>query len=333
MVREHIKESKSYRAAKEMTVEDWFDIWQKDYLINVKPSTVVSYRQSSGHILPVLGEIRLQELEPHMVQHLITVLREKDLSPKTIHNVHGVLHRALQQALQNFYVDFNAADFVTLPRVERPELEVLDVAGTKRFLRYIQGERYEDVFRFILFTGVREGEALGLTWDCVDFAKGKIMIKRQLQREKKRGGKYVLASLKNDRPRKLFPAPQVMTELERYQRKQLRWRLRTGSEWKNTMNLVFTQDDGAHICAPTILRDFKRIAAQIGQPALRIHDLRHSYAVAALQAGDDIKTLQYNLGHATAAFTLDVYGHCTDDMQRASSDRMAEYISKIMAIG
>lgn len=333
MMSNYIRLTKSFQSAEKMTVADWLDTWRRDYLINVKPSTAVSYQQSCEHILPVLGEIRLQELEPHMVQHLITVLRRENLSPKTIHNVHGVLHRALQQALQNFYVDYNAADFVTLPRVVRPELEVLDIEGTKRFLHRIRGERYEDVFRFILFTGVREGEALGLTWDCVDFTKGRIMIKRQLQREKQRGGTYVLAPLKNDRPRKLFPASQVMAELEKYQKKQLRWRLRAGPEWKNNMNLVFTQEDGDHICAPTILRDFKRIAAEIGQPALRIHDLRHSYAVASLQAGDDIKTLQHNLGHATAAFTLDVYGHCTDDMQQASSERMAEYIAKVMATG
>ena len=332
MVSSHIRKTKSFRSAQKMTIADWIGIWQRDYLLNVKQSTSASYSQSCGHILPVLGAIRLQELEPHMVQHLITTLREKGLSPKTIHNVHGVLHKALQQALQIFYVDYNAADFVTLPRVERAELEVLDMDGTIRFLRRIQGERYEDVFRFILFTGVREGEALGLTWDCVDFATGKLWLKQQLQKEKKRGGRYLLTSLKNDRPRMLIPAKQVLELLAACQTKQNIWKIRSGPAWKNHMNLVFTQENGDHICAPTILRDFKRVAADIGQPALRIHDLRHSYAVAALQAGDDIKTLQQNLGHATAAFTLNVYGHCTEDMQRASSARMAAYLAKLNVI-
>ena len=63
----------------------------------------------------------------------------------------------------------------------------------------------------------------------------------------------------------------------------------------------------------------------------RFHDLRHSYAVAAIRAGDDIKTVQGNLGHATAAFTLDVYGHVTDQMKRESADRMERFIRTVSA--
>ena len=74
---------------------------------------------------------------------------------------------------------------------------------------------------------------------------------------------------------------------------------------------------------------FKKIADQIGASDARVHDLRHTYAVLSLQNGDDIKTVQTNLGHASAAFTLDVYGHVSDRMQRASADRMEEYIVNI----
>jgi integrase len=64
-------------------------------------------------------------------------------------------------------------------------------------------------------------------------------------------------------------------------------------------------------------------------PEERFHDLRHSFAVACLQNGDDVKTVQENLGHATASFTLDVYGHVTDRMKQASAQRMEEYFSKL----
>ena len=66
-------------------------------------------------------------------------------------------------------------------------------------------------------------------------------------------------------------------------------------------------------------------------PDARFHDLRHSYAVAAIRAGDDIKTVQGNLGHATAAFTLDAYGHVTDQMKRESADRMERFIRTVSA--
>ena len=63
-------------------------------------------------------------------------------------------------------------------------------------------------------------------------------------------------------------------------------------------------------------------------PNVRIHDLRHTYAVNSLRAGDDIRTVQENLGHATAAFTLDFYGHCTDEMRIASANRIQAFISQ-----
>ena len=75
-----------------------------------------------------------------------------------------------------------------------------------------------------------------------------------------------------------------------------------------------------------MVRHLKDAAASIGRPDLRVHDLRHSYAVAAIRAGDDIKTVQDTLGHATAAFTLDVYGHVTEEMKQESADRMEKFI-------
>ena len=77
---------------------------------------------------------------------------------------------------------------------------------------------------------------------------------------------------------------------------------------------------------------FKKIAARIDIPESRVHDLRHTYAVLSLQNGDDVKTVQQNLGHASAAFTLDVYGHVTDKMKDESASRMQNYIDSITEV-
>ena len=79
----------------------------------------------------------------------------------------------------------------------------------------------------------------------------------------------------------------------------------------------------------TVYDCFKRIVKKMGCPELRFHDLRHQYAVIAIKNGDDIKTIQGNLGHATAAFTLDVYGHVTEEMKRNSADRMENYMQTL----
>ena len=73
----------------------------------------------------------------------------------------------------------------------------------------------------------------------------------------------------------------------------------------------------------------QKVAAEIGVPNARVHDLRHTYAVLSLQNGDDIKTVQGNLGHATAAFTLDVYGHVSERMEEDSANRMQQYIENL----
>lgn len=104
-----------------------------------------------------------------------------------------------------------------------------------------------------------------------------------------------------------------------------------GELWENS-GLIFTNEVGHHLALHTVYKEFKKIVCSIGAPEVRFHDLRHSYAVASIRAGDDIKTVQGNLGHATASFTLDVYGHVTDQMKQASSARMDAYIKEILKL-
>ena len=92
---------------------------------------------------------------------------------------------------------------------------------------------------------------------------------------------------------------------------------------------MFTDEFDGHLIKATVYRSFKSVAKTIGRADARFHDLRHSYAVAAIRSGDDIKTVQSNLGYATAAFTLDVYGHVTDQMKQDSAARLEKFIEKV----
>jgi site-specific recombinase XerD len=104
-----------------------------------------------------------------------------------------------------------------------------------------------------------------------------------------------------------------MEALREQRREQNKWRLAAGSAWMDG-NFVFSDEIGAHLARQTIYKQYTKIVADMGLSKLRFHDLRHSYAVASIRAGDDIKTIQENLGHHAAAFTLDVYGHVTEKM-------------------
>ena len=135
-------------------------------------------------------------------------------------------------------------------------------------------------------------------------------------------------SPKSGKKHVIAPAESVMTLLKRHKAAQAEQRLLAGAGWEDS-GLVFTDNLGHHLSQTLIYRDFKSIVTSIGRPDARFHDLRHSYAVAAIRAGDDIKTVQETLGHATAAFTLDVYGHVTNQMKQASAERMDAYIKTV----
>ena len=323
-----------YFEPSKMTVSEWLDTWSKEYLNSVKPRTVESYKANiAQHIKPGIGAIRLSALTAVDVQRLYNNLTNKKtgtpLSAKSKKNVHGTLHKALEKAVSLGYIRHNPADRPDLPRIEKAEIKPLDDEEMARFLDTISSHEYEIIYRVTLFTGLREGEVLGLTWDCVDFQNGKIIVKQQLQKVRGTGGEYQLVSTKNGKSRTITPASYVIQLLRKQRAKQLENRLRAGALWDNPLDLVFTNELGKNLCAQTVYLKFKKLAAAAGVPSARFHDLRHSYAVAALRSGDDIKTVQSNLGHHTAAFTLDTYAHVTEQMQQESSARMDSFIERL----
>ena len=313
-----------------MKVGTWLDIWLEDYTVNNKPSTRGAYAEHvNSHIKPHLGEVQLQKLAPQQIQALYKkLLTEKHLSPKTVKNIHGVLHRALEQARRLGYLKINPADAVILPRVEKKQVRTMDTPDLAAFLKAIEGDRYELELFVAVFTGLRQGELLGLTWDCVDFEHNMLLINKQHNRAK--GEKeFKFSSLKNDQTRMLTVAEEVMDALRRQQERQALWALVVGEKWNNADYLVFTNEYGRYENNKTLYMNFRRIAKSLGLEGMRFHDLRHTYAVNSLKAGDDIKTLQENLGHATASFTLSTYAHATRTMKTASANRMSRFIESV----
>jgi len=197
-----------------MTVTQWLCIWVSEYLGSVKPNTKYDYeRVLENYVKPTLGAVKLQKLNPHQVQQCYNALqREKALSAKTVKNVHGVFHSALKQAQRLGYVQRNPADNKNLPRVERPDIQPIPENILPAFLEAIQGHEFEAVFFVTVFTGMRKGEVLGLTWSNVDFERGTVCIRQQLL--KKRGeNAFMLTSPKNDKPRTISPSPSTQSTL------------------------------------------------------------------------------------------------------------------------
>ncbi len=135
---------------------------------------------------------------------------------------------------------------------------------------------------------------------------------------------------KTGRSRLITVAPYVMQLLRARMEQQEAERMIAGEAWSNPPRLVFTDSAGGHLVHVIVYKDFKDVVTSLGFENARFHDLRHSYAVAAIESGDDIKSVQANLGHATASFTLDVYGHASQRMRQRSADRMERYIQDVL---
>lgn len=355
-------DNSDYFESSKISLGQWLDIWTAEYMGDKRYSTQKTYRANiETHIRPTLGAVKLSQLAPHVIQKFYNSLltsgckvpkRDKSgniikrdgkpiyesapMSAKTVRNIHGTLTKALSTAVDIGYLRINPADRVTLPRVEKKELAPLSDEQVRDFLREASNDDLEIILKVILFTGLRESEALGLTWDNIDFKAGTIKVCKQLQKRRIADGGATLAPTKIGKSRILKPAPFVMGLLDRQYREQSAQRLRAGDIWQGWQTaeerktaLVFTTSDGKSISQTSIRYHFKKVVTAIGVPSCRVHDLRHTFAVLSLQNGDDIKTVQGNLGHATAAFTLDVYGHVSEKMKEDSAARMEAYIKSL----
>lgn len=321
----------TYKEPCRLKVGEWLDTWQKEYLNNVKPLTERTYsEQIQRHIKPALGAARLEDLDTHTIQLFYNSLTSKGLSPKTVKNIHGILHTSLQQAIANGYIQRNPTEACRLPKVTRPDIQPLEPAEIARMLQEAENDAYCNLFIVAIFTGMRQGELLGLSWDAIDFESGVITVKQQLQCK---DGTYFLETPKNNKHRSILPASIVMEALKKEQAKQAMNQAAAGTAWSNTWQLVFTDALGKNLVRRTVVKHFKKLMARSEiSTVTRFHDLRHSFAVTSLYAGDDIKTVQANLGHATAQFTLDVYGHVTQKMRQESANRMQAFYEHLQTV-
>lgn len=316
----------TYTAPQRLTVGQWVDIWQRDYTGDLKPATVAVYRNNlNNHIKPALGAVRLADLHPHTVQNFINGLAP--LSPSSVRLAYKNLHAVLQKAVELEYIPRNPADRCVLPKVEQEEIKPLDDQQVAALLAAARDTKMEQFITVALFTGLRISELLGLTWDVVDFTRGTLTVNKQLAR--RRVGS-IFQSPKSGKPRTITPALAVMTALRKQRARQSEMQLRAGQLWDNPHGLVFTGDVGGPMSHSGTDKRFRALCAAAGLEGVRFHDCRHTYAVNAIRAGDDIKTVQSNMGHATAAFTLDKYGHFTERMKQDSAVRMENFMKDVL---
>ena len=228
------------------------------------------------------------------------------LSAKTVQSVRGVLRTALNEAMRWDLLARNVAALARPPRSQPKPISPFTPDEARRLLDVAQNDRLGALYAVALAMGLRQGEALGLTWDNVDFVKGLIRVERQLQRQ---DGGLRLVDLKTQQSRRTLPMPQSIGEnLKRHLADQSKERHLAGNRWRET-GLVFTTTIGTGLDGPNVTKSFQRLLRSAGLDRRRFHDLRHSCATLLLVQNVPPRVVMEILGHSQISLTMNTYSH------------------------
>jgi len=307
------------------TVAEYLHIWLSGKHA-LKPKTVASYSDlSNNYLIPHLGHIRLLELQAHHLDRMYAAItigkRGRPLSPSTIRRIHAVLRSALNSAVKRRLIANNPADYVELAPENPQRPKPWSTAQCVAFLTAAAGDRLVDLYQLMLLSGMRRGEAIGLRWVDVDLDARCLFIVQQITEVR---GKAVVGSPKTKRGTRVVPIDDdTVAMLRRHREGQAVERMAWGSAW-NEAGLVFTRENGLPLRPEYATRHFQHLAREAGLPPLRLHDLRHTNASLALQAGVDLKVVSDRLGHSQISVTADLYTHVNVAVGRAAADQIAQ---------
>lgn len=303
---------------KSPTLAAWLDTWLNTYKKNsIKPRTFDQYEYIIRvRINPQLGSIRLAELKTKNVQDLYNRLFDEGLSARTVHIVNTVLHAALKKAVKCGLLMRNVCEAAELPKQNPKERRVLSAKEQELLIKELKKTEGGRIYIFALYTGLRRGEVLSLTWDDVDIEGCTVNVNKSLGRiktynETEKKTRLAVSDPKTSSGKRIIPIVDCLIPLLKEQRKYISKQIGT-----NKLNLVFPSENGGYIDPGNYNRKFYKIIKEMGIPKANPHSLRHSFATRALEAGVDLKTTQELLGHSSIDITANLYTHALMEHKR-----------------
>jgi len=251
------------------------------------------------HILPVLGDRAVSSVRPSDIQGLVKGL-STTLAPASVKVTYSTVRSMFKAAVDDRVIASSPCVRVKLPTGTTKTLTIPAVETVHEISRQLPA-RWQAVVYVAAGLGLRPGEVFGLEVRDVDFLRRTVRVERQLDEHGQ------LVPLKTEASYRTVPLPDVVAAA-----------LSRHLEHHRREGLVFVGNDGQPVKRNTFSATWRRAAG-----GLRLHDLRHVYASALIQAGESVKTVQRRLGHASAAMTLDVYSHLwpeSDERSRAAID-------------
>ena len=321
---------------KRIIVAELLDDWLAIARHQLAPTTLTEYeRIATARLRPHVGHHRLTELRPAHIAKMLEALRQpganrrgtegdKGLSETTLQHTLGVLRTALAWAVRQRLISHNPADDVDRPQREHKEMRTWSAGELAGFLERAAVDRLHPLFRLAAFTGMRRSELLGLRWPDVDLEAATVSVRRtrtrvsyemsEAARTKTRAGTRVIDI-----------DPTTVAVLRRWANAQKAERLAWGPGYTDS-GYVFTAEDGRPVHADHVAQRFSRLVKAAGVPVIRFHDVRHTHASLLLARGTPVLDVSRRIGHASAAMTLDVYGHVIPGQGQRAAAAFADLV-------
>ena len=317
---------------------NWLDHWLLTYKYNeIAKTTYDNYRFALVHIKNEIGKAYLSDLTTDIIQQAINKVAQSGRK-RTVKITHCILSAALNQAVENGLLSKNPAKSVVLPKQQSKEARVLSVEGQQLFIRALRGQRLANLFMLQIATGLRPGEALGLTWDNVDFENKILHINKAVRRERDENNvsHMVFAPTKTKRPRDMELLDEAIEILKRQRKLQNAEKKRLGTAYSD-LNLIFATKTGqilerTHVAQTLALirkrmrviraEELHKDVSEVEEPDFTLHSLRHTFATRALEQDIPLKVVSDWLGHTTIRITGDIYSHALPAKRRNSIQRL-----------
>lgn len=322
-------EQQSYVAPQNQTLAQFLEAtWLPAIEHTIKPLTFQGYRRAlRRHVIGrPIGAMKLQQVDgPALNAHYAVLLagdaNHPALGATTVRNIATVLHRAFKDAMRWQAVARNPVEASDPPRpADRAEMKTWTFAELNTFLEVAREHRHSALWWILGTTGMRRGEALGLRWSDVDLDNAEIKVQRALVTGD--GGKMWSSPKTRASRRVVSIDDDTVAVLRTHKARQNQEKLALGAGYQDD-DLVTAQADGQTVSPTRITEQFGRLYRRTKLPHIRLHDLRHTYATLALEAGVNPKVVQENLGHSHVSVTLGIYSHVKKKIKTDTAELLA----------
>lgn len=285
-----------------MKLKELLELWLERYMKHtIKIRTYNRYKSICElHLIKDLGEYELEELKPNVLQDFLLKKIDENYSTNTIKGIVSVLKQALRLAITLEFVDKEYCSNLKMPSSEEKEISVFTKKEQQVIESFCLNHKKRNYIGIVicLYTGIRLGELLALTWDDIDFNSNLLTINKTSYSAKVDGKTQIIVDKpKTKKSNRVIPLPNQLVKLLKIIKKE-----------SNSKYVITTRNSGM-VGNRSYQRTFKFILKKVNVPYRNFHSLRHTFATNAIELGMDVKTLAEILGHTNAMITLNRYSH------------------------